>query len=560
MSDLQEKSGGRTAKVYYFLFATLVIFIAHSLFLRCLAEDSFISFRFAKNLTHGHGFVWNLGEKPVEGYTNFLWVLISAVIIRARLDVLWLSQAIGTIASLLAIWYTYRFSWKFLGFTRQVALIPCLFLALSGPFATWASSGMETNLFALFCLMAGYDFVSYWKFRTLKNLYLCFISLFFATLTRPEGFLIFVLVLALGLVLFLLNHVSLKNLILPLLCYVVPFLAYFIWRVEYFGFLLPNTFYAKTGGSMLQYKRGIDYLKFFSLFFVAPFLPPVFMFVVEKRKSFLKRAHFKSIVENFNKYLGIYLSLIIILAYTLYIIYVGGDYMAMYRFFVPLLPFIYIVLGFVINEVFISVSSSKLKKFLLLGFLGFAAAATIIQSTPLEKTLFKKPGFMHGSYRGIETEKWHSNRLSLLGKFFDKYKNNTDESVASTAIGAISYYADMKIIDFFGLVDPYIAHKTAKQAGGGMPGHEKLDLDYLFSKKPTYIMYRREFTSRPRNMNEFWQHPIILGEYKVTAVWLNDKKNHEEGYFSFLELKTNKHSPKIEKYFLNSKRARSQGP
>jgi len=549
MLDLQEKSGGRTAKVYYFLFAVLIIFMAHSLFLRCLAEDSFISFRFAKNLAHGHGFVWNLGEKPVEGYTNFLWVLISAVIIKARLDVLWLSQAIGIIASLLAIWYTYRFSWRLLDFNKQLALIPGLFLALSGPFATWASSGMETNLFALFCLMAGYNFVSYWKFRAPKDLSGCFIFLFFATLTRPEGFLIFGLIFALSLVLFLLNSVSLKNLVFPWLCYVVPFLAYFIWRVEYFGFLLPNTFYAKTGGSMLQYKRGVDYLRFFFLFFLAPFLPLVFMFIVEKRKSFLKKANFKSCVENFNKHLGIYLSLVIVLAYTLYIIYVGGDYMAMYRFFVPVLPFIYIVLGLVINEVFISARSLKLKKFLLLGFFGFAAAATIIQSTPLEKTLFKKPGFMHGSYRGVETEKWHSNRLSLLGRFFDKYKNNGDESVASTAIGAISYYADMKIVDFFGLVDPYIAHKTAKQAGGGMPGHEKLDLDYLFSKKPTYIMYRREFTKRPRSMNEFWRHPIILNEYKVTAIWLNDKKNNDEGYFSFLELKDNKHDPKVEKYF-----------
>lgn len=57
----------KTAKVYYFLFAVFLIFVAHSLFLKCLAEDSFISFRFAKNFANGHGLVWNLGEKPVEG-------------------------------------------------------------------------------------------------------------------------------------------------------------------------------------------------------------------------------------------------------------------------------------------------------------------------------------------------------------------------------------------------------------------------------------------------------------------------------------------------------------
>jgi hypothetical protein len=35
----------------------------------------------------------------------------------------------------------------------------------------------------------------------------------------------------------------------------------------------------------------------------------------------------------------------------------------------------------------------------------------------------------------------------------------------------------------------------------------------------------------------------------VTAVWLKDKQNNEEGYFSFLELKENKHDPGVEKFF-----------
>ena len=37
-----------------------------------LFDDSFISYRYAANLADGHGITWNVGEKPVEGYTNFL--------------------------------------------------------------------------------------------------------------------------------------------------------------------------------------------------------------------------------------------------------------------------------------------------------------------------------------------------------------------------------------------------------------------------------------------------------------------------------------------------------
>ena len=44
-------------------------------------EDAFISFRFAYNLAHGAGLRFNLGEHvPVEGYSNFLWVLWSGLI------------------------------------------------------------------------------------------------------------------------------------------------------------------------------------------------------------------------------------------------------------------------------------------------------------------------------------------------------------------------------------------------------------------------------------------------------------------------------------------------
>lgn len=62
----------------------LAIFIAsiHFLYLNTLEEDAFISFRYSRNLVEGHGLVFNIGEKPVEGYTNFLWVLIGALVMK----------------------------------------------------------------------------------------------------------------------------------------------------------------------------------------------------------------------------------------------------------------------------------------------------------------------------------------------------------------------------------------------------------------------------------------------------------------------------------------------
>src|SRR5207253_2331369 len=46
--------------------------------------------------------------------------------------------------------------------------------------------------------------------------------------------------------------------------FAVVFLPYFAWRYHEYGWLLPNTFYAKVGASGDQYQRGLNYLLTFS--------------------------------------------------------------------------------------------------------------------------------------------------------------------------------------------------------------------------------------------------------------------------------------------------------
>ena len=56
----------------------VLIFLAHSYYLGgYTADDSFITFRYARNLADGYGPVFNTGER-VEGYTSFGWVIIFA--------------------------------------------------------------------------------------------------------------------------------------------------------------------------------------------------------------------------------------------------------------------------------------------------------------------------------------------------------------------------------------------------------------------------------------------------------------------------------------------------
>ncbi|MCI0548725.1 MAG: hypothetical protein L0027_15755, partial [Candidatus Rokubacteria bacterium] len=65
-------------------------------------DDSFITFRYARNLVEGHGLVFNPGEH-VEGYTNLLFVLLSAGLIAVGIDPLVGTTIVSALAALTAL-------------------------------------------------------------------------------------------------------------------------------------------------------------------------------------------------------------------------------------------------------------------------------------------------------------------------------------------------------------------------------------------------------------------------------------------------------------------------
>ena len=262
-----------------------VIFILHALHLAVIAEDAFIGFRFAEHFAEGNGLLWNIGEPPVEGYTNFLWIIICSVAILTGINLIAFVQITGIVFSIIILIYIYYFCSKLLEFDSYSSLIAAAFLALSGPFATWAVSGMETNLFALLVAAGCYHELSYWKFRHKTSLVLSLSFCFLSALTRPEGLVIFIILFALHL------YRSVRDkkpkeifnyAVLAFTIFVIPFSIYFIWRVSYFGYLFPLTYYAKTGGGILQWFRGAKYLFFFIIHFILPLAPLIFFLFWEK--------------------------------------------------------------------------------------------------------------------------------------------------------------------------------------------------------------------------------------------------------------------------------------
>ena len=118
-------------------------------------DDAFISLRYARNLVEGNGLVFNPGER-VEGYSNFLWVMLAVAFMVVGAAPLAALKVVGTAAGLGAAWCTWRLGRRLFAGHRLGTAAAWLALVLVGThsgLAVWSQGGLETNLFAF--LMIG---------------------------------------------------------------------------------------------------------------------------------------------------------------------------------------------------------------------------------------------------------------------------------------------------------------------------------------------------------------------------------------------------------------------
>jgi len=316
------------------LILVLGAFVVYACWLNCVAEDAYITYRFARNVAEGHGFVWNVGEAPVEGFTNFLWLLLSVGAYRLGLDLPRVTQGLGLLAGVITLVYAWRFSTEILRHRPGFALLTTTLLAACGPLATWATSGLETVPFTLAVTMAVFYASRLPSRRSSRNTVIAAGCLLLATLTRPEGFGIFLIVAAAQGVLGRWQSHRSRDAVLLGAIYVPLFLLYFVWRYHTFGYLLPNTFYAKTGGGLAQVRHGVIYIGYFALHFVMPCVPwavlAAWRFTGDRDGRMDPESLAPDAVEERRR--GLVIAASVIVGYLGYVALVGGDYMAMYRF------------------------------------------------------------------------------------------------------------------------------------------------------------------------------------------------------------------------------------
>ncbi len=227
-------------------------------------DDAYITFRYSWNLAHGRGAVMNAGEY-VEGYTNFLWMLIVAGWIRlidaasAPQFAKYLGASCAVAAVAMVAWQAWAIAridharspgvWQgpFRPTGDRMVLLGGAPLLMAANTGVWinATSGLETGLLlALVCLATALDLDEIRCGRWRPGI----VAWIFAAATRPE----MVLLAPMSRLCFLparrRRRAAVSRTVRDAILFAVVVGGVWIWRRSYYGEWLPNTYYAKMGG------------------------------------------------------------------------------------------------------------------------------------------------------------------------------------------------------------------------------------------------------------------------------------------------------------------------
>jgi len=518
------------SKTKIIIFISLVAYFAILNFLRLnylyttILDDAYIFLRYAENIVNGFGFVWNIGESPVEGYSSFLYLVVLIVAKYISIDLELFAILFGMITSAVTLFLVYLiYEHLYSGRLKHTSanILTIVILTLSPAYLYWSTAGMETSFYSMFVVLTFYLFLHLPD--TSKSNFMKGILFGLLCVIRFEAVLFFLAALYYSIKVenSLFKIKISKNSILFVLGIVIIFGTYFIWRWSYFGYFFPNTFYAKTGGGLQQIVGGFLYIiKAMRLFYGFGWVPIIFVFLFFRIRMITKETLFL-------------FSIGLVSLFTTLIL--GGDHFHLGRFVLPVLPFLFVFFPPAVDNML----SSNLKNFKF-GFSFRVTAlfvilfAILIVKPVYQGTIKGFQNLLDGKKEAIEVYDKSSETdiidwqhgFILMGSKLNEIATR-DDYIAAVPIGAIGYYSKMGVIDMVGIVDPVIAHEnlTEDKIEKWTAGHTKGDGKYILSRKPKFIQLTDYLTRSP--LEE--PHRRSLQFTSVREIWESEEfhQNYE---------------------------------
>lgn len=237
---------------------TLVLFLIAVIRTAWLSDDAFITFRTIDNFVSGHGLRWNLAER-VQTYTHPLWMFLVALPYSFTREPFFTPYAVSILCSAAAVWILV----SRLATSTWTALVAGSVIVFSKAFVDYSTSGLENPLTHLLLALFVLALV---KERSLTTLW--FVASLIMLNRIDAGLLVLPALLARTFtfarspraatpsrdVLRVDDHprrepgtlaASFGATVISALVGLTPLIAWEIFSLVYYGFLVPNTGYAK---------------------------------------------------------------------------------------------------------------------------------------------------------------------------------------------------------------------------------------------------------------------------------------------------------------------------
>lgn len=381
-------------------------------------DDAPITYRYAKNLAIGNGFVYNTGER-IQGTSTFLYTLVLATVRLVRIPIPLASNALNLLASVAVIAVTMALV-RELNNSFWAALLTGLMLVFQDSFVRYSMAGMETPVYTLLIVSS---LLSFAKERTLLSAVLAGL----AVLMRLDG-------LAMAGAILLACTVQKRRLPLREMAVIVVILIpWVVFSLIYFGSPIPLSMLAKQ-----QHLQSFQTSRFWiwKELFIRPLgrglllLPFILLGIISSLRKGVDLPKWLALTS----WLGAYL-----VAYTL----VGIDFYEWYL--VPALPVLLCFAIFGLTAVWEAMGKWTHRQSLTQVVL-FAALLALLLLPYIRHT--------YVSVRGFKDYQLSVERTRVVaGDWLDQYSDPMSRVLAG-AIGHVGYVSDRYIIDGAGLVTP----------------------------------------------------------------------------------------------------------
>jgi len=457
-------------------------------------DDAYITYRYAENIAHGIGFVFNAGER-VEGVSCFLWTLVLSLVAAMGLPLPVVTPILTGIAGAVTVALLPSVSASARG--REAAdafdLGAAALLAASPAFAYWSVGALETVPYTLLLVLA---FRGHVRESARGSGARSAVWMGLATLMRPEARL---LAAALGV------DRARKGAFRPVVAWcglVAAFYAPFlVFRRLYFGDWLPNTYYAKAGGDLLgNVEAGGAYTaRFFSS------LCPSFG-EHDAVTAAVGGAVLAALVVFGLRRPALRGAALIVVALLVAVLLEGGDWMILHRFFVPALPFVAVLVAAAVGAI---ADRATRKNARTVSEIALALGVAMIASL-LTYGLSQRNG---GSGLVVNAAGYsHAHRDIAL---FIKGRAHPGDAIAVMDVGIIGYLSGLEILDISGLTTPEIAHAPGRFMDKEFPP------SLVLAKAPRFMVLVQGFPADTRISDdpEFRAHYRLLLQRNQRFNW-----------------------------------------